>query len=175
MTLYVDTETTGLTAHDEVVEIAIINDDGEALMNTLVKPIHHDSWTEAEAIHGISPKMVAFSPTYDELRSAIRTLFQRQNVVIYNKAYDSQYLSSELGAAKSVQCCMLAFAEHYGEWNRRHGNYKWQNLDKASRHVLYQWEGEAHRALSDTQATRAVWHYLTRPDVRKRIDALRNA
>ena len=40
--------------------------------------------------------------------------------------------------------------------------------------VLHQWEGETHRALSDTQATRSVWHYLTRPDVRQRIDALKN-
>ena len=65
---------------------------------------------------------------------------------------------------------MLDFAEHYGEWNHRHGNYKWQNLNKASRYVLHQWEGEAHRALADTQATRAVWHYLTKPEVRAAID-----
>ena len=173
--VYVDTETTGLSANDEIVEIAIINDDGEALLNTLVKPTHHDSWPEAQSIHGISPKDVAHAPTYDELRPTIRNLFQNQEVVIYNKAYDSQYLSTELGTAKSVQCCMLLFAEHIGEWNHRYGNYRWQNLNKASRYVLHEWEGDAHRALSDTLATRAVWHYLTRPDVRHRIDALRNA
>ena len=128
MALYVDTETTGLSASDEIVEIAIINDDGEALLNTLVRPVYHSLWPEAQAIHGISPKEVAHAPTYDELRPTIRGLFQDQEVVIYNKAYDSQYLGSELGAAKSVQCCMLLFDEHYGEWNHRYGNYKWQNL-----------------------------------------------
>ena len=174
MTLYVDTETTGLSANDEIVEIAIINDDGDALLNTLVKPLDHNQWHEAEAIHGISPANVAHAPTYDELRPAIRELFQDQEVVIYNKAYDSQYLSTELGAAKSIQCCMLLFAEHCGEWNHRYGNYKWQNLTRASHYVLHQWQGEAHRALSDTLATRAVWHYLTQPDVRQRIDALKN-
>ncbi|WP_062270751.1 3'-5' exonuclease [Endozoicomonas arenosclerae] len=174
MTLYVDTETTGLSANDEIIEIAIINDDGETLLNTLVKPTRHDYWPEAQAIHRISPKDVACAPTHDELRPTIRALLQDQEVVIYNKAYDSQYLGTELGAAKNVQCCMLLFAEHYGEWNCRYGNYQWQNLKKASQYVLHKWEGEAHRALSDTLATRAVWHYLTRPEVRQRIDALKN-
>ncbi|WP_422410218.1 MULTISPECIES: exonuclease domain-containing protein [unclassified Endozoicomonas] len=174
MTIYVDTETTGLSPQDEIVEIAIVNDDGEALLNTLVRPTHHDCWPEAQAIHGVSPKAVAHAPTYDELRTTIQTLFQNQEVVIYNRAYDSQYLGTELGAAKIVQCCMLLFAQHFGEWSAWHGNYKWQNLNKASQYVLHKWEGEAHRALSDTLATRAVWHYLTRPEVRLRIDELKN-
>ena len=122
MTLYVDTETTGLSANDEIVEIAIINDDGDALLNTLVKPVHHSQWPEAQAIHGISPKEVEHAPTYDELRPAIRGLFQDQEVTIYNKAYDSQYLGTELGAAKSVQCCMLLFAEHNHELSNHFSN-----------------------------------------------------
>ena len=138
MTLYVDTETTGLSARDEIVEIAIINDNGEALLNTLVKPVHHNQWPEAQAIHGISPEAVAHAPVYDELRPTIEGLFQDQEVVIYNKAYDSQYLDTELEAAQSVQCCMLLFAEHYGEWNPRYGNYKWQNLNKASQYCVAQ-------------------------------------
>ncbi len=174
MTIYVDTETTGLAARDEIVEIAIIDDEGDALFNALVKPVHHSQWPEAQAVHGISPKEVAHAPIYDELRPIIRRLLQDQEVVIYNKAYDSQYLGTELEVANSIQCCMLLFAEHYGEWNHRYGNYKWQNLNTASQYVLHKWEGEAHRALSDTLATRAVWHYLTRPEVRQRIDALKN-
>ncbi|MGI9274082.1 MAG: hypothetical protein ACR2PT_04370, partial [Endozoicomonas sp.] len=117
---------------------------------------------------------VARAPCYDELRPHILRLFQGQEVVIYNRAYDSQYLNLELGTARRVQCCMLAFAEHYGEWNARYGNYQWQKLDKASRYVRHQWQGRAHRALADVQATRAVWHYLTRPDERQRVDVLRS-
>ncbi len=63
--------------------------------------------------------------------------------------------------------------EHYGQWDCYHGNYRWQNLKVASDYVLHQWQGEAHRALADTRATKAVWEYLTIPEVRERIDALR--
>ncbi|MGI9276021.1 MAG: hypothetical protein ACR2PT_14410, partial [Endozoicomonas sp.] len=117
---------------------------------------------------------VARAPCYDELRPHILRLFQGQEVVIYNRAYDSQYLNLELGTAHRVQCCMLAFAEHYGEWNAQFGNYQWQKLKTASDYVLYQWQGEAHRALADARATRAVWQYLTIPEIRTSIDKQRN-
>ncbi len=170
MTVYIDTETSGLTPQDEVLEIAIINDQSEILLNTLVKPIDHTTWSDAQQIHHISPKMVRQAPTYDQIRDQIESLVRDQAVVIYNKAYDSQYLNKELASAAAVHCCMLAFAEHYGQWDCYHGNYRWQNLKVASDYVLHQWQGEAHRALADTRATKAVWEYLTISEVRQRID-----
>ena len=45
--VYIDTETTGLYIGDEIVEIAIINDD-EVLLNSLVKPVNHTCWPDAQ-------------------------------------------------------------------------------------------------------------------------------
>lgn len=171
MTLYIDTETTGLYENDEIVEIAII-DDNQTLLNTLVKPVNHSSWPEAQEIHGITPAMVSDAPTYAEIRSQIRNLVKDQDVVIYNADYDSQYLYEELKSAASVRCAMLAFAREYGEWNDYYENYRWQKLTKAARYVLHKWEGSAHRALADTQATRSVWKYLNDPEERKRVDEI---
>ena len=95
MTVYIDTETTGLSSSDEVVEIAII-DDHQVLLNTLVKPTHLQSWAEAQAIHGISPDDVADAPTYDNIRSKVRELVAGETVVIYNASYDSMFLGEEL-------------------------------------------------------------------------------
>ena len=40
-TVYLDTETTGVADDDEMVELTIIDDDGEPLINTLIKPKFH--------------------------------------------------------------------------------------------------------------------------------------
>ena len=58
-----DTETTGLSETDEIVEIAIIRlDDGSEVINTLVNPSIPIS-KEATAIHGITDDMAAI-PTF---------------------------------------------------------------------------------------------------------------
>ncbi|MET4696698.1 3'-5' exonuclease [Endozoicomonas lisbonensis] len=163
MTVYIDTETTGLNHSDEVVEIAII-DDHQTLLNTLVKPVRATAWPEAQAIHGISPNDVKDAPAYDDIRSKIHELVAGHDVIIYNAGYDSMFLEDELKAAKSVQCCMLKYSRHYGEWDDYRDDYRWQKLTAAARHIGYRWEGTAHRALADTMATRAVWQYLEYQD-----------
>ena len=45
-TVYLDTETTGVADDDEMVELTIIDDDGEPLINTLIKPKFHRTWAE---------------------------------------------------------------------------------------------------------------------------------
>lgn len=173
MAIYLDTETTGLSEDDEIVEIAIVDDDGTPLLNTLVKPVNHSTWDEAENIHHITPAMVKNAPTYDEIKDKIREIVTGQEVVIYNADYDRQYLGPELESAKRIECCMLCFAVHYGEYNPYHDNYRWQKLKTAAEYVMYQWEGKAHRALADTLATRAVWRYLESPEEINRIAAIR--
>ena len=169
-TVFVDTETTGLCSSDEIVEIAIVNAAGDILLNSLVKPVNHKTWPEAQAIHGISPDMVKDAPTYAELASQIADCFRNKEVVIYNAEFDSMFLHKELEVASSVRCCMLDFAEDYGEWNDYHGNHRGQKLTKAANYVLHEWTGEAHRALADTLAARSVWQYLNDPEVKQRVE-----
>jgi DNA polymerase-3 subunit epsilon len=54
---------------------------------------------------------------------------------------------------------MRAFAPIFGEWSRRHGSWRWQRLGTAADHVGFVWPGNAHRAIHDCMATRAVWHW----------------
>lgn len=43
-TVYIDTETTGLDSYrDEILEIAIVDDNGKSLVNSLVKPVNQTS------------------------------------------------------------------------------------------------------------------------------------
>ena len=47
-TVYLDTETTGLApVRDELLEIAIVDDQGKTLVNTLIRPQFRKQWQEA--------------------------------------------------------------------------------------------------------------------------------
>lgn len=97
-TIYLDTETTGLShQHDEVLEISILNDDGETLLDTLVKPTRKKAWPEATKIHGICPEMILKSPypTLQELLPRIDAILaDAENLVIYNAGYDLPFLTA---------------------------------------------------------------------------------
>lgn len=50
-----DVETTGLDPeNDEILQFSAINENGEVLMNTYIKPTHHTEWKDAESVNHIS-------------------------------------------------------------------------------------------------------------------------
>lgn len=68
-----DTETTGLGTDDEIISIGVCDENGSPLLDTLIRPLTHDSWPEAERINHISPNMVTFAPT---LTDALKTIHE---------------------------------------------------------------------------------------------------
>ncbi len=159
-TVYLDLETTGLSASkDEVLEIAIIDDNGNTLLHSYVKPIKRKRWLKAQSIHGITPEMVADAPTLDELTPQIRDACNKKRVVIYNARFDTKFLYKRLGGAK-VSCCMLRFSEFMAIPSQYDDGYKWHKLEVAARKAKHKWNGKAHTALADAQATRTVWLFL---------------
>ena len=158
--VFLDLETTGTDESDEVVEIAIIDSNDNILVDSLVRPQYCEHWPQAQAVHGIGPEQVADAPTLSELEPLIDAALSRKQVVIYNADFDSKFLRSALGKATTVHCCMKRYAEFKGEWNDYHKNYRWHKLSSAARHIDYQYEGDAHRALADCRATRAVWQHM---------------
>jgi len=156
-----DLETTGLDLRaDEIVEIGILGEDGQVLLDTLVRPVRRRSWPGAQRVHGIAPVDVRDAPTLDALRPWIIEAVSDALVVIYNAPFDAGFLRFELEASAGVRCAMREFAEVFGEWSNWHGNYRWQKLDIAAAYVGFDWDGASHRAINDYQATRAVWRYL---------------
>jgi len=153
MALYLDTETTGLHASggDTIVEIAIVDEKGKALINTLVNPRRSIPWY-ASKVHGIKDHMVSGKPTLEELLPKIRQVISGQQLVIYNAPFDISFFPSKLREAKSVECAMRGFADVLGGRARK--------LDVAAAHVGHIWTGEAHRALADTLACRSVWRWI---------------
>lgn len=159
MALYLDTETTGLHASggDAIVEIAIVDERGVALINTLVNPNRTIPW-HASNVHGISDSMVSGMPDLNDLMPQIRKVISGQQLVIYNAPFDVSFFPNRLREASSVECAMRNFASAIGGKSRK--------LDFAAAYVGHIWTGEAHRALADTLACKSVWNWL---DAKKKL------
>ena len=89
-----DIETTGIDEHrDEILQVSMIDGDGNVLFNSYVKPYFHTSWDAAEGVHGISPADVANAPYAHEIADQVRSIFDSADMLIaYNGRFDMIFL-----------------------------------------------------------------------------------
>lgn len=163
-----DTETTGL--HDgEIVQIAIIDHDGNVLIDTLVKPQNRVP-EEAIAVHGLTNERLAkVTVQWSDVSPVVENILRGKNVIVYNAIYDRKMMhqSAEKSGLQKVDwksfsnwlCAMEAFAEFYGDWNDYYGSYRWKPLDVAAQHCNVP-VSAAHSALGDCLVTLHVCRYM---------------
>jgi DNA polymerase III subunit epsilon len=139
-----DTETTGL--YDaEIVEIAIVNSLGEALLDTLVKPTIPIP-AEVTGIHGITDAMVVDAPAFPDVYSRIAEVLKNKRIVIYNAEFDIKILNycchihnlPILKLQKRSECLMEWASQWGGDWSNYYEDYKYFPLPDGN-----------HRALGD--------------------------
>ena len=152
--VYLDTETTGLSARAgaRLVEVAIVDDSGTPLFNSLINP-GIPIPKSASSIHGISDSMVRKQPRFDDVLNEILRIVSGRDVVIYNAAFDIEFFPNRLRNAAQIHCAMKAYSASIGKT-------RWVKLADAASRVGHNWDGEAHRALADAQACRSVWRWL---------------
>ena len=90
--LILDTETTGMGAGDEVIELGIIDLDGNILYQGLFKPIAPIS-PGARKIHHISDEMLAAAPDYADEVEKIRAIVSGHPLVGHNVSFDRKLLT----------------------------------------------------------------------------------
>jgi DNA polymerase-3 subunit epsilon len=156
---FLDTETTGLDGAAEIVEIAVVDGQGRALLDTLVRP---DGCIPQEVvrIHGIDDGMVRGAPHWAEVYPLVLPLLAGREVVVYNAAFDFRLVNQMnhrcgLAPVRGVwQCAMLQYADFVAEPNTRYPGYRWHKLDVAVARFGHPPSG--HRACADARACRAV-------------------
>lgn len=160
MTLFLDTETTGLSPArgDAIVEVAIVDSNGQAVLDTLVNPNRSIPWY-ATKVHGITDEMVRGRPTLSQLMPKIRQIISNKVVVIYNSSFDTPFFPGRLKESISVECAMRRFTE-------KTGGGQWKKLAAAAQTVGHRWTGTAHRAMADALACRSVWNWLEKSSTR---------
>lgn len=152
-----DIETTGLDKKkDEILQLSIINGNGEVLFNEYIRPSRRTSWKSAEAVHGISPAMVKGKSRIDEFIPQLNSIMENATLLVgYNSEdFDLDFIKN---AGVSVPGrmwlfdVMLEFAPIYGKWDEYHGDYKWQKLTTCAKY--YGYKLKAHDSLEDVRAT----------------------
>lgn len=148
--IFLDTETTGLDpALDRIVELAIVDEYGLPLLNTLVNP-QRAIPAQATAIHGITDAMVQDAPTLEALMPLILAAVAGRVLVIYNASYDMAFLPTIVGMVDRVECAMQMAMNAMQQ-------QRWPKLVAAAAWANHQWSGSAHRALADALAARSVY------------------
>lgn len=163
--LILDTETTGLVAgRDEIVQIAVVNQDGEPLLDSFVRPTNLALLTpEVIRVHGITPQMVENAPPFPEVYAKLVEIVRGQRLIIFNADFDLGMLGSmsfvhRLPALEyaRVECAMKKYAAWHGEWNGRYNTYRYQSLAAACAHLGIWVEERAHSAVGDCLRTLGV-------------------
>jgi len=164
--VFLDTETTGIGPTDEILEISIVDHDGGILLDTLVKPRGKID-PGASRVHGITEEMLADAQGWDVVWPQVDAVLKGHYVGIYNQDFDvrmmqqshQRYWMQWEQAQMNFFCIMKLYAKFYGQWNSRHGNYRWQSLENARRQCGLDL-ANTHRAKDDTLLARAVLRHM---------------
>lgn len=164
--LFLDTETTGVRSTAEIIEISLLDHDGEVLLDSLVRP-RQSIPPESTMVHGISNAMVATAPTWAELWPQVQAILENRAIGIYNADFDLRLIKQthqQYGLRwPTVQfdpfCIMQIYSQFYGEWDTHRNAYRWQSLEKAGQrfHIPLT---NSHRAKDDALLARAVLHQI---------------
>lgn len=146
--IVLDTETTGLDPEaDEILQLAIIDGNGNVLWNKLYKPEYVTHWPKAEAINHINPFDVRKCECITKDVEAIQNIINRaREICVFNAKFDLAFLA-EIGIRlnrNKVTDTMREYAETF------YGSKKIA-LECAAKECKYSYN--AHDALEDCKAT----------------------
>jgi len=160
--IFMDTETTGLDSLSEIIEIAILDSDGNILFNSLIKPLSPIPMA-AMQFHGISNEMVVNAPRWFVIWEQIRGIFFDRLIGIYNDEFDLRMIeqTNKLSGIARWQPgkipldIMRLFADFRSVWDPYHNSNKIFRLEDAGRYFNI-CIPNSHRALDDALLAREV-------------------
>ncbi len=164
--LFIDTETTGTTQKDVIIEMGVVDLEGRTVFESLVKPgmpIPPDS----TAVHGITEAQVANAPTWKEIWPELETLLTGRLVGMYNAEFDlrmmkqthNRYWLDWTLKDKHFFCVMRHYAAFYGQANKKGNGYRFHKLEAAGAQAGIPLPN-SHRAVDDARLTAALFRYI---------------
>lgn len=165
--LYLDTETTGIEKSDTIIEIAVVNDTGQTIFQSLVRP-QKSMPPEVVRVHHITDDMVKSAPNWAVVWTQLRPILTGRKILTYNSDFDLRMfqqtheefkLPAILRSKLDFECIMKLYARYRGEWDDRRGAFRYHSLDAAGKASGISLPN-SHRAADDTLLARALLHYM---------------
>ena len=164
--VFLDTETTGTGNHDIIIEIGIVDAQGEVLYEHLVNP-GRPIPMESSAVNGITNEDVKDEPFWKDVWPEIEPILKGRAIGIYNADFDMRLLRQsniEAGLPWTIHldqafCVMKLFAAYYGEWNPRYNGFKAHKLEFAGQ-LCGLTEQNTHHAVDDAKLTAELTRHI---------------
>ncbi|HDZ40034.1 MAG TPA: 3'-5' exonuclease [Marinobacter sp.] len=152
--VYLDTETTSFSSSGQIINLALIDSDGQALINTLIRPTIPIP-EKATAIHGIRNDDIVDAPAFSEVLINLAMLTENRIIIVYNAAFDWRMLRQSAGAHQlksshiktDMVCAMRLYTQFFGEKT---------TLTKAAQQLGLDLPTTLHRAAADAALCREV-------------------
>lgn len=161
-----DVETTGLRTDDELIAISIIDNTGNVMLDTFVKPAHPEKLLRVQKdglcaadVTGITPEMLENTRCFQDVWNDIWDLMDGTRWCAYNADFDVGVLDREcsnvgmplLLNAGVFDVAVIA-AEYLGNWNLKRQWFEMLKLADAATQLGVQMQ-IAHQAGSDAKTT----------------------
>lgn len=169
----IDTETTGLTYADEIIEIAVLSTAGAVLLHSLVKPSRPIPAAATEINH-ITDEMVANAPTWAEVYPRLMEVLGDKRWIGWKSEFDARLITQTclinglyddlspaqlLAEYERIHGSQIDAKRIYSEWycepDREHGGFVRQHLAAATQQMCVEHD-KAHRAVADCYAVIGV-------------------
>lgn len=125
--VFLDTETTGTRCSSEIIEICIVDEQGQGLFYSLVNPTTEIELM-ASAVHGLTRRDVKDTPRYLEIHEEVIGYLRNRIVIAYNASFDIRLLKQTADCyeltfpALHTGCLMYAYAKYREQYvERRNG------------------------------------------------------
>lgn len=174
----IDLETTGVKLDDEIVAMALLNCDGEIILNTLIQPKHPAKLNRigkngqtASEINGLTAADLVDAPTLTDVMLDLFPRLEDKTILGYNVRFDLQMLDHNcsndeilLPAWGAVWDVAQLVAEFIGNWNAKRGWFEMITLDEAC--ATFGIERDVkHDAKADALATLQLVKAMANADV----------
>lgn len=169
--VFLDTETTGLKRHDEIISLALVDHDGSIIIDQRFCPSVAISGDAFDA-HGITDEELNHEPLFHTVAEQLAEILRTRPVCIYNKLFDMKMILQTAGKqgygelfddVSAHSCVMKMYAKFYGDWNDKYETYKWQKLGNAAAQCGIQLDSsQLHGAVYDAQLTRLILMHMAK-------------